>query len=578
MKKILMLIAAVIVMAAPAFAQNAFSDVPRDHWAYSAVSELEAAGIVQGYPDGTFQGKRTLSRYEFAMVIAKLLPFLDDKGEINLSGFATKKDLDSYLKISDVKTPDLSGFATKADLDAIAKLANEFKSELTSLGVDVNSLNADVNALRTRVSALEDEAARVKVTGTASFFVTDAFASDDADAVINRDRVASQDGTQGVTFVKDFQLNVKGKVTNNINAYLSLVAGDYFTTDETLSVIPYYAYATINNAKYGNFTFGRLPFQLNKYVFARYDENTYADVARMDDGNYSVEGANYDVKLGSLDARAWFVKPEYEMFNDITLSTIGYRGYADGSNMTNSYGLDNTIKAMYGAEIGFNIANARIAGLFSESEALGTKQISDIYGGTVVAPLGSFAFNGGWFLQDTNDYTYGVDKPTLWDANLGFKEGKLAIGGGYREVEAGYAAPGNWEQDMAYVVNPDNVKGYNGYASYDFGKFGVYGNYKNYDVKDAAYDYYASRVDTLEYWNAGVTFGVGNFGNIDLKYEDLNNRGDKSNYITASWLKKLGNASFKVSYQYVDNKDIIEGSSSYENKGHVITGQAGLSF
>ena len=57
MKKILMLMVAVIVMAAPAFAQNAFSDVPRDHWAYGAVSQLAAAGILEGYPNGIFQGK-----------------------------------------------------------------------------------------------------------------------------------------------------------------------------------------------------------------------------------------------------------------------------------------------------------------------------------------------------------------------------------------------------------------------------------------------------------------------------------------------------------------------------------------
>ena len=163
MKKILMLMVAVIIMAAPAFAQNAFSDVPRDHWAYGAVSQLAAAGIVEGYPDGTFQGKRTLTRYEYAMIIARLLPFLSDE-DINVSAFATKKDLDGYAKLSDIKGGDFSGLASKADLDAIAKLANEFKAELAALGVDVNALNADVNALRSRVAALEDEQARVKIT------------------------------------------------------------------------------------------------------------------------------------------------------------------------------------------------------------------------------------------------------------------------------------------------------------------------------------------------------------------------------------------------------------------------------
>jgi len=33
-----------------------FRDVPRDHWAASAVQELRDAGILSGYPDGTFRG------------------------------------------------------------------------------------------------------------------------------------------------------------------------------------------------------------------------------------------------------------------------------------------------------------------------------------------------------------------------------------------------------------------------------------------------------------------------------------------------------------------------------------------
>lgn len=39
-----------------AFAANPFSDVTPDSWAYQAVSQLAEAGIVNGYPDGTFKG------------------------------------------------------------------------------------------------------------------------------------------------------------------------------------------------------------------------------------------------------------------------------------------------------------------------------------------------------------------------------------------------------------------------------------------------------------------------------------------------------------------------------------------
>ncbi len=37
-------------------AQSNFPDVPKDHWAYSAVLELKQKGILIGYPNGTFNG------------------------------------------------------------------------------------------------------------------------------------------------------------------------------------------------------------------------------------------------------------------------------------------------------------------------------------------------------------------------------------------------------------------------------------------------------------------------------------------------------------------------------------------
>ncbi len=38
-----------------------FPDVPNNHWAYEAVSDLSRRGLVEGYPDGTFGGDRMLT-------------------------------------------------------------------------------------------------------------------------------------------------------------------------------------------------------------------------------------------------------------------------------------------------------------------------------------------------------------------------------------------------------------------------------------------------------------------------------------------------------------------------------------
>ena len=88
-------------------ANNPFSDVPADSWAYDAVSTLAADGVIDGYPDGTYQGQNTMTRYEMAQIVARAM---------------AKTDLE------------------KADKALVDKLAAEFADELDNLGVRVADL------------------------------------------------------------------------------------------------------------------------------------------------------------------------------------------------------------------------------------------------------------------------------------------------------------------------------------------------------------------------------------------------------------------------------------------------------
>jgi len=100
--------ALVIGAASTTFAAaNPFSDVPADSWTYDAVSKLASDGIVNGYPDGTYKGEKTMTRYEMAQIVAKAM---------------TKTDMD------------------KADKALVDKLAAEFSEELDNLGVRVSDL------------------------------------------------------------------------------------------------------------------------------------------------------------------------------------------------------------------------------------------------------------------------------------------------------------------------------------------------------------------------------------------------------------------------------------------------------
>ena len=142
MKKIVIALVLVFALAIPALA-NPFVDVPLNHWAYDAVQTLAAKGVVIGYPDGTFGGQRTLTRYEFAEATARVLAYVEQYG------------------------------ALAEDVEILAKLAVEFADELANLGVRVSDLEAALGEQSEAVAAMKalvDKHERffepVKITGT----------------------------------------------------------------------------------------------------------------------------------------------------------------------------------------------------------------------------------------------------------------------------------------------------------------------------------------------------------------------------------------------------------------------------
>ncbi|MBQ7021482.1 MAG: YadA-like family protein, partial [Phascolarctobacterium sp.] len=50
-----------------------FPDVPENHWAYEYLDSLQKRGIIKGYPDGSFSGDRSLTRYEYAAMLCRVL-------------------------------------------------------------------------------------------------------------------------------------------------------------------------------------------------------------------------------------------------------------------------------------------------------------------------------------------------------------------------------------------------------------------------------------------------------------------------------------------------------------------------
>ena len=71
--KITAILNAVLGADLPQDQTNMFPDVPANHWAYEAVNDMAKRGLVIGYEDGQFKGDRTMTRYEFAMIIERAI-------------------------------------------------------------------------------------------------------------------------------------------------------------------------------------------------------------------------------------------------------------------------------------------------------------------------------------------------------------------------------------------------------------------------------------------------------------------------------------------------------------------------
>ena len=75
-KALALLVGLTVSVSGTAFAAegaDSFSDVPQGHWAYDALDYLAKDGVIDGMGDGTFQGNRTMTRYEMASIVAKAM-------------------------------------------------------------------------------------------------------------------------------------------------------------------------------------------------------------------------------------------------------------------------------------------------------------------------------------------------------------------------------------------------------------------------------------------------------------------------------------------------------------------------
>ncbi len=302
MKKSLVLTMAMALgVTASAYAANPFSDVPAGHWAYDSVNKLAAAGVVDGYGDGTYGGDKLMTRYEMAQIVAKAM-------------------------------------AKGANVD---KLAAEFAEELDSLGV--------------RVANLEEKTDNVKVSGEIRYLYTDSDADGHESNLRSRLWVNGQvndnwsytgmlentqdftnnNGDEKVSFKRAYVEGRVGGLDVTAGRYnMFLADGNIYDADadgaeisygDRLKITGFAGKGTdLENDKgekgsYGNYAGGALSYNVS-------------DSLNLNGGyvNFKDIGAGSDNKNTNVDNAIWYAGAAYSA-GDVTLSGTYLKGDASGN-------------------------------------------------------------------------------------------------------------------------------------------------------------------------------------------------------------------------------------------------------
>jgi Carbohydrate-selective porin, OprB family/S-layer homology domain len=139
---------------------NQLRDVSPTDWAYEALRSLvDRYGCIAGFPNQTYRGSQSLTRYEFAAGLNSCL-----------------NQIERLISSQDSVSAE--------DLETVNRLTQEFEAELATLG-------GRVDELESRTAVLEDSqfSTTTKLQGEAVFGISNEFNNSDLNEVVFQDRV-----------------------------------------------------------------------------------------------------------------------------------------------------------------------------------------------------------------------------------------------------------------------------------------------------------------------------------------------------------------------------------------------------
>lgn len=580
-------------------AQDMFKDVPSDHWAYGAISDLQQKKILLGYPNGYFQGKRVLTRYEFAVALKRALDAIPAgkdgaQGPPGPAGTAGTNGNDGAAG------PQGPPGMTPEQVDALMKLADTFKAELATLGTDVKAINSRLDALAKSVDALNTKIDKM-VTFSGDFFT--GFRGDLARTAFvdygGAARKASASPFTGIDSPTDFHLIAHANLAGGVKFVGDLVESNYLdygslgfagpgalggkasANGGALTTNLYQAELLIPISQFGSKTtleLGRFKNQLGDLIYQRPNTDPYFNLPWYNDGNYIEDGFKLTTKLGSATTQLFagsytnLVGSNGVSLNSVYLGNYDSFGTPVYSAATQSVGLDIKLPVAKLGEIGFSFLD--FSGTTTPGSAVtGTVSNEVVYGLKLkLAPIGKIdvsaeAAKSVTQMSITNGDGNSNDDDNAFKVNAAYKSGPLGVNLGYLYIDPRFSAPGSWT-NVGSIYNPVNIQG--PYTKIDY-KF----NTKlTGDIGGAYYEGARNRTNWTMGSNigqliTGLKYHVNKTVHLSADYEgdfwNFSSAATAAGMRTSAWqqfitlgagINLTGNTVLKFGYQVLANQDL----------------------
>jgi len=607
-----------LVWAAPSKAQDQkkFQDVPDTHWAYQAVTDLQSKGILLGYPDGYFRGKRTLTRYEFAVALERALNSIMPNGGTGQQG---------PPGADGAPGPAGPPGMTPEEIAEMKRLMDEFKNELASLGANVRDMNNRLDQLSKDVADLKDRFNHM-IQFNGDFFAgftsgRSRFGFLDYSGAF---RAPSNSLFENVSAPHDFHLTANANLRGGVKFTGDLFSSNYLSYASQGFTGNGVALGGSNGAATGplgeqigldqaqieipltmlgggtTLTVGRFKNKVTPLTYWRPDTDAYFNLPWYNDGKFVQDGFKLQSHFGSVRTKLWAGSYNSLTTSDGAAGTVlnapmvgaaglaagfGTRvqstfkpfGYNPGADLDavaaqQSVGLHVALPLFHTADLGFTVEDfsagaAGSNGIFGNVAVYGANLNLDHTGPLHISAEAAKSVTA----QDisTGDGQSNDDN-NAYKLNVGYRSHHLNAALGYQYIDPRFGAPGYWDK-IGNWYNPTNIAGPYVKLGYDFthalsGYIGgdFYTGARNRSTGGGGFDIGSS----LTRASAGVKFTVSRMLNLRADYEgvfwnlDANSSASGASskpveqYLTlGTGVNLASNTVLKMAYQIISLRD-----------------------